>query len=150
MLTSAKTIAFQIDGELFSLPKELGAIARAVEDSTSILSLKPGWDDGKAQPIQRETWQQANGFLLRYAVRIYNLFSLVLPVPDINPCPNGSMDLSWRTKSARMLVNVRMENGEMLAFFYGDLYDNKMPIKGNVPAESVEDHLACWMKNVAR
>lgn len=149
MLTTAKTIEFQVDGVSFSLPRELDALVQAVENSRPILSLETGWDDGGAQPIQRETWQQANGFLLRYAARIFNVFSLVLPVPDINPCPNGSIDLSWRTKSARMLVNVRMENGEMLAFFYGDLYENKMPIKGNVPAETVEDHLACWMKNLA-
>jgi hypothetical protein len=148
MLSSTGTIQVQLGEQSFSLPKELSNIVREVENSEVILSYDAGWDDEKAIPVDRETWLQATGFLLRYALRVFNLFSSALDTPGINPCPNGSIDLSWRTKSARMLINIRKENGKMLAFFYGDLYDNKMPIKGNVPAGTVEDHLACWMKNL--
>ena len=148
MLSSSGTIQMQLEGQSFSLPKELSAIVQEIENSKTILSFEAGWDAENALPVDKEIWLQASGFLLRYALRVFNLFSLALDAPDINPCPNGSIDLSWRTKSARMLVNIRKENSEMLAFFYGDLYGNKMPIKGNVPAGTVEDHLACWMKNL--
>jgi hypothetical protein len=148
MLSSSNTIQVQLEGQPFSLPIELSAVAKAVEASKYILSLKEGWDEANAVPIEKTLWLHANGFLLRYAQRVFNLFSLPFDAPDINACPNGSIDLSWRTKSARMLINIRHENGEALAFFYGDLYGNKMPIKGNVPTDTVEDHLACWMKNL--
>ncbi len=139
----------QLEEQRYSVPKELGAIAEAIDNSKSLLSLQAGWNEEDALPVDREVWLHATGFLMRYALRVFNLFSVSVDAPDINPCPNGSIDLSWRTKSARMLINVRREKGEMLAFFYGDLYHDKMPIKGNVPADTVEDHLACWMKNLA-
>jgi hypothetical protein len=67
-------------------------------------------------------------------------------MPEIEPVNNGSIDISWHTDKARMLINVRHIEGKPFAFYYGNLFNNQVPTKGNVPIDGiVYTHLAEWM-----
>ncbi len=139
-----------IAGQIIPFPSELSKIKSEIDHSKYILSLSPGWDEDKGLPIAKDLWTAAVMFLANYARFIFQQFYMVVETPEINPCPNGTLDFSWDAPKAQMLANVRMEEEAMVVYFYGDLYHNKMPIKGKVPVETVEEHLAYWMKNLAR
>ena len=110
--------------------------------------LDEGWDDNEDSPIHEEVWNGAIQFLIRYASYLNDHFGIVIDPPEVNPVSNGTVDLSWRTSNARMLINIRKESEELLAYFYGDLYKNKYPIKGIVPITDIQEYLALWMKNL--
>jgi hypothetical protein len=129
-------------GELESLTSKINA---AIEEAKYMLKLEEGWDEDNAHPIASETFEAMSTFLKLYDHCISKP-TLQLAVPEINPCSNGSIDLSWRTEKARMLINIRSENGIYLGYYYGDWYNNLNPIKGNVPVDKVFDYLASWMK----
>jgi len=123
------------------------SIVDEIEKSKYILELREGWDDSNAKSISSDVWNSSVLFLIRYSEVIRECYSIVISTPEINPCRNGSIDLSWRTSKARMLINVRKENGEIVAFYYGDMYNNKS-VKGAVPVTGIENHLAVWMTNL--
>lgn len=118
----------------------------AIEEAKYITSLPDNWDEEGAAPILQIIFDKAAEFLRYYSRYLYIGFGLELPIPEINPCKDGSIDLSWRTAQARMLINIRMQDELPHAFFYGDRYNNKMPIKGNVPLKEFSESLAVWMK----
>ena len=121
-------------------------IDNAIKEATYITDLADDWDDEGAVPIKINTFDFAANFLKSYSSYLFNSYNIFIPVPEINPCKDGSIDLAWRTKNARMLINIRSENGKYYAFYYGDRYNNKMPIKGNVPLPEFSESLAVWMK----
>jgi hypothetical protein len=118
----------------------------AIEEAKYIISLPDNWDEEGAVPISQLIFDKAVEFLRYYSRYLYIGFGFELPIPEINPCKDGSIDLSWRTAHARMLINIRMQDELPHAFFYGDRYNNKMPIKGNVPLKEFSESLAVWMK----
>lgn len=129
----------------------LQPIKAEIKDSEYIPTLEEDWDQDGALIIKQEIWQAATDFLLRYAQFILdNYKGIIIDTPEINPVRNGSVDLSWRTPKARMLINIREEKSVIQAYYYGDLYNNMNAIKGNVSIEGVAEHLAVWMKNLEK
>jgi hypothetical protein len=121
-------------------------IENAIKEASYITDLPADWDDEGAVPILINTFNNAANFLRIYSNYLFNSYNIFIPVPEINPCKDGSIDLAWRTNSARMLINIRSDKGEYYAFYYGDRYNNKMPIKGNIPLPEFSEFLAVWMK----
>ncbi|MEX2411970.1 MAG: hypothetical protein WD607_11510 [Candidatus Paceibacterota bacterium] len=134
-----------IIGEVSYMHKELKT---EIEESKYIIELEESWDDGGAKKIPEVVYRNAIDFLIKYVNYIEKNFQLALSTPEINPCVDGSIDLSFRTEKARMLINIQNEDNAN-AVFYGDLYESKVPIKGMVPIENVYEHLASWMKELA-
>lgn len=137
----------QIEARDYELPFRLTPLAKEIEESRYIYSLPECWDEEKAKQISQSLWNISISFLLDYAMSLFSHFDVILETPEINPVPNGTIDFSWRTKLARMLINVRMEGNEYLAYYYGDLYQDRFPIKGSVPTDIVTSHLMQWMKD---
>jgi hypothetical protein len=138
----------EIGQKVYEVQPAFKNLLEVIEESKNILDLKEGWDENNAVTISLETWVSAATFLIEYAQFIFDSFSqVVIDTPEINAVPNGTIDLSWRTSKARMLINIRKDEGEFLAYFYGDLYKNKYPTKGSVPTSAVMSHLAQWMKD---
>ena len=137
---------FKIYGKTYFLPNQLKSIATAINESKWICSLKEDWDYDGASIIEKELFLSAIDFLIKYSIDIFKKSGIVIKTPEINPCRDGSIDLSWRTPSARMLVNIRKTADELLAYYFGDILNNKFPIKGNVHLDNVSEHLAIWMK----
>ncbi|MGN7722272.1 hypothetical protein [Chitinophaga sp. 22620] len=147
--TRSSSLLINILEEFIEVPNSLKEIAEAVKESEFIFSLEEGWDDGRAKTISKDVWRLSVKFLLNYAREIFNASGQSIACPEINPCPDGSIDLSWRTPKARLLINIReVESKGILAYFYGDLRGDNMQIKGNVPSENIAEHLMVWMKNL--
>ncbi|MBV9576521.1 MAG: hypothetical protein JO149_07845, partial [Gammaproteobacteria bacterium] len=140
-------IEININGNAISLPAQFIQIATEIERSKYILNLKENWDEDGASKISEAVWLRSISFLLKYSLFIYKNFGPVIVQPEINPCRNGSIDLSWKTSKARLLVNITEEENNK-AFYYGDLYNEENPIKGFVSIDEVGEHLATWMKNL--
>jgi hypothetical protein len=145
--TVSINLPVDIAGEVLLVSDELSRVVAEIEESRSILDLQEGWDDNRARKISSEIWTTSAKFLLRYAEFVKKNLETIIEPPEINPCINGSIDLSWRTKGARLLINIRREGNDLLAFYYGDKY-NKEAIKGAVSTIGVESHLGIWMKNL--
>jgi len=145
-----KTLFIHLDDEVIHLPIELSDIASEIKRSEYILSLKPYWDDNKALTIPKNVWKSAVELLINYSKNILesSIDNTTIKCPEINPCPNGSIDLSWRTAKARFLVNVRVENNIVVAYYYGDLYNEKSPISsdGACNIDKLPNWIIVWMK----
>ncbi len=122
-------------------------LQEAIAEALEVNFFVDDWDNEGSPAVNRAIWNRATNFLLDYAASIENLFQVVITAPEIGPCPDGSIDLSWRSPSARMLINIR-NSEEGKAYFYGDLYNDKNSIKGNVGTEKVETYLVAWMCNL--
>jgi len=117
--------------------------------SKEILTFKEGWDGIDADPIPEKIYNIGITFLIDYSTFIYNNIGTIIDAPEINPGRNKNLFLSWRTKNARLAISIEKDNnGEIVANYYGDLKNNKHPIKGNVSIGEISEFLAYWMKNL--
>ena len=98
--------------------------------------------------ISDDTYKNATDFLINYSKWILKNKGFAINAPQINPCRDGSIDLSWRTPKARMLINFK-NDGSDLAHYYGDYYNNINSIKGYVKTDEIQEFLATWMKILA-
>lgn len=120
-------------------------ICEAIRQSKKLLQLPEGWDEEAAKPIDSQALEAAGRLLMDMAeLLLRSPGNQTLAVPEINPVPNGSIDLSWRTARARMLINVRKEGTGYTAYFYGDEYNNVNPIKGIMPVTNAS-RLLGWL-----
>ena len=105
--------------ELSQLPKELEAVARAIDKSRSIIELQTNWDGEGSPGYSAQTWSRATNYLARTALACWREFRVVIPPPWITPGPEGSIDLHWQTDEYELLVNLPASSSEDAAF-YGD------------------------------
>ena len=127
-----------------TVDNSLSHLHQSIADVDTQVIFKDDWDNNGAKAINPKIRNRATQFLLDYASFTENIFNIVIEEPMIGACPDGSIDLSWRNETARMLINIRnTEIGK--AYFYGDEYDDKNSIKGNVEIGKVQTHLAAWM-----
>lgn len=129
--------------------KLLKPIYDEIENSKELLLLEEDWDGMGAKAPNKEIYDASIDFLMMY---IHHLASrrVFIETPEINLCPNQSIDLSWRAKNARMLINIRKDEQSVIkAFYYGDNIDNLNPIQGSVELDSVT-YLAMWMQDNLR
>lgn len=111
-----------------------------------ILNLENDWNGEGALAISKEIVNEVKDFLIQYYSFLDSTAGISIKLPEINPCPNGSIDLEWQTASARLLINVRKRENEYFGFYYGDKYDDKMQLKGSFPVNEFSESLAVWMK----
>lgn len=123
-------------------------IETAIQEAAYITDLPDNWDEEGAKQISLQTFTAAASFLREYSRYLSTLGKSLTP-PEINPCCDSTIDLSWRTEQARMLINIRLLEKVPYAFFYGDRYHNKIPLKGNTPVDEFSEPLAVWMKYLA-
>jgi|GEM_PF-7047967 hypothetical protein len=130
----------------FSALDRLAPMLQAIQDASSITELPASWDENGAVPIDKETWVKATTMLMAYASYVAEHYDQSLPVPQIDPVPDGSIDLFWKESKAQLLINV--PPGVAAAGYYGDIYSEDDKIKGKLPVEGVKEYLAVWMKNL--
>lgn len=123
-------------------------ILKAINEAKNLLLLNENWDEDGALAISKNIWNNAISFLKNYSEYMLSDKKLSIKAPQINPCRDGSIDLSWRTSKARMLINFK-NDGNNLAHYYGDHYENVNSIKGYVKIDDIQDFLATWMKILA-
>jgi len=142
-------ISLEVDGITYSVPSALADLVDEINDSKYIVTLENDWDNLGAVPISKELYKKAISFLLMYTIFIYKDDNkTVLQSPEINPCCNGSIDLSWSTVGARMLINVKFKEGRYLASFFGYPNSTKLPIEGLIDMDNIDKDIALWMKKL--
>lgn len=134
----------QIRGLKFSFPIELVHILNEIEDSSNIIDLDKNWDDEGALQISYETWEKATLFISNYSKWIYNNQNIIISEPDIAAVSDGSVDLTWSSEQARLLVNIK--EAETTASYYGDYFTENNNIKGNIPINEINEFFAYWLK----
>jgi len=94
---------------LFRMALGLGTpMDKAIEQAeTHFRGLKEGWDDEDALPIKWGTLGKATAFL-----RFAEYHDHVIPVPDIVPVRDGSVDLEWHTEAYYILLNFPEDDGK--------------------------------------
>ncbi|MFN3489450.1 MAG: hypothetical protein ACK4YV_09965 [Emticicia sp.] len=124
------------------------SVLKVISESKTLLSLGDNWDEEGALAIPEDIWKRAIKFLKNYSEYILQDKFISIQAPQINPCRDGSIDLSWRTPKARMLINFKNDKSD-LAHYYGDYYNNINSIKGYVKTDEIQEFLATWMKILA-
>lgn len=142
------SIKLKVGTKIFCLPLPLKHIAFTIEESKEILALDDDWDNNNGLKIEFETWASAVELIIVYASFILDNFNTPIIAPEINPVGNGSVDIVWRTKEARLLMNVKPPRSPVIASYYGDLYNNGQEIRNVIKDDSIVEHLAFWMKNL--
>ena len=68
---------------------------------------------------------------------------MVMPTPQINPGPEGSIDVHWKTRQFELLLNFPADP-TLPAGFYGDDYGT-LKIKGKMRTEGFNQGLLLWL-----
>lgn len=129
------------------LPKALGPIRAAIDESCKLLDLADDWDGEGSRRIPERVWRRATLFLVRYAKHLWETEVRCLDAPDILPGPDGSVDLHWNYPGYEILVNVPREEAA-LAGFYGD-DRGRATIKGKFDPASMNEGLLSWLKRTS-
>ena len=119
------------------------AVEQELETAKRLLALPDNWDDEGAKRISNATWELATGFLRRSADRFFRRFGEDLPGPKIGPCADGSIDILWRGKDFKLLVNIQPgESGN--SDFYGE-NARGLKLKGTFSQDDTELTFLEWL-----
>lgn len=94
----------------------------AVKLSINFLNLPDNWDNQGAKRLSTNVLNKALYFLFKLTQEINKDKELVSQWFEINLCPSGSLDLSWRYKDVRGLVNI----SDIHIKYYFDCNDTKI------------------------
>lgn len=123
----------------------LGSVILWKTELDKILSLNEDWDEeGAAKPdvhIAVATFK----VLVQYAREAFDRYHSILLDPIISVRPDASIDLLWENLKGEMLMNIRTEDGERRAFFFGRIQPTKEPIKGHIVVGNIHQYLVCWL-----
>lgn len=144
----SKYVILDLLGKSHIIPKELYDIVEEINDSKYILDLEDNWDNMDARAVKVEVYKKTIEFLLMYAQHIYNVYGVVIQAPEINLIPSGSIDLSWRTPGARMLINIKQKADKILATWFGYHKSDNLPEEGYIDITKVNESKALWMKEL--
>jgi len=113
-----------------------------IEQAKNLLKLAHDCDDEGSPTYSKGTLDRAVAFLTAHSEQ-FKKFGLHLPVPKINPGPDGSVDIHWKRQSWELLVNIPADANEM-AGFYGDNYGSQK-IKGSLDPNTFNFGIANWL-----
>lgn len=131
------------EAEVSAGPPNFGSIEEALSDMRAMASWDEGWD-GEEGPVYAEaTLERASHFLTRCAREVWTRHRRAMPVPDIGPGPQGSIDFLWKVGERELLVNLPAETGDLVDF-YGDTTTGEA-VKGRVHASTVGPWLLSWL-----
>lgn len=116
---------------------------QAITDSEKILSLEEDWDEMGGSAYDRSTWERAIDFLKTNVKGLWTSKQAWLGVPYIEPGPDGSIDLHWRTKSRELLVNIPADVTQPASYFGDELGENC--IKGHLDTAEYQEWMMLWL-----
>lgn len=146
LLNKNEVIEIILKDKKFYISSKLSEIADEILYSVEILDYDNNWDYDNAEPVSEVLYIAGIKFLIDYSEYILKNLGVVIQSPEINAGRNGNIYLAWRTEKARLGISIEENNGEISAFYYGDLGNDRNVVKGNVNVINVEDYLAYWMK----
>lgn len=140
------TCSFDVLGTTFILPIKLKDVVNEILDSKYILDLKDDWDGEGSPSFSNELYIDAIQFLYDYALALFNVHKIVIEAPEINPCHDGSIDLSWKNESVRLLINVKSIDGKSKVLYFRDHHNNHQSSRGELTLNCIDESFLIWMK----
>lgn len=138
--------------KVFVFPSALSEIVDEINHSKSYLSLEYDWDSFGASTVDHQVYKDCIDWLIQYSSYIYSSSRTVIKGLEINLCPNGSLDLSWVTEKARLLINFKRKDNCIKAFFYGyvtsSTSNQQIEKRGEIDLSTFDESLAVWMKSL--
>lgn len=108
-----------------------------IKQSFNLLSLKEGWDDEDALPMNEKAYSRALELLFRLINEIGSF-----ETPDINLCNDGSVDISFSNENKpHLLINVK----DYMISWYGCDSLGKNQINDN-QTKLFNEELFNWVK----
>ena len=105
--------------------------------------LADNWDGEGSAEYKTETINTAAEFLMSQGRLLHEICGMSLPVPQINPGPDGSIDLFWKQPTWELLVNVPA-NSNQAASFYGEDQTGHT-IKGSLDTSEPNIGVIVWL-----
>lgn len=115
----------------------------AIETSRRILDLPDDWDGAGSPAFAEATWQRAADFLRRCATTLWGREGRAVPVPQILPGPDSSIDIHWQSSQRELLINIPSDNDAPITF-YGDDYGRDKR-KGQIEEGAPDPDLLAWL-----
>ena len=102
-------------------------------------TLQKDWDDDGAEIIESDVINTAKEFLK-------TLYKQKEPIyhPEVDPCCNGTIDISWHTENQQILINIK-KGGKTIGY-YGENKENNSVIKNTISFENIHIELLPWLK----
>ena len=136
----------------YGLPKDLEHISKAISEAQFIPNLQNDWDDNNALKIPTQIFERAIQFVKSYALFLYDKYGFLLVEPSIMPVPDGSIDISWNTPNASLLICIKNQQDEV-AYYYGEFFENdqKVDSNGQIPTNTTMASFAnSWLRNIQK
>lgn len=121
----------------------LDSLKQALEDARPMLTWAPNWDGENSPGYLEDTWQRTKEFLEAVARHGWLDCGKSLPIPSVEPGPDGSIDLHWVTANCELLVNIPADDTEQ-ARFYGDNKAGEVA-KGSFWLHTHNEWLSSWL-----
>lgn len=88
-----------------------------------------------------QAFNRARTFLTDQTRRAMKMYKSFLPVPEIGPGPDRSIDLHWKTPRRELLINISPDKP---AVYYGDDYGVRK-IKGSLDPATWDLGIILWL-----
>jgi hypothetical protein len=102
-------------------------------------------EDADVPVFSAQALDRAIAFLRAQSAQFRKMLGTLPPVPNIDPGPDGSVDLHWRREGWELLVNIPPDENR-LASFYGDDY-GAQKIKGSFDPQNANNGILMWLTN---
>lgn len=121
-----------------------------LEAKKELENLAPNWDDNGALKPDYQNIDNAIHFLDKAFEKLLLKEDMDLDLPEINACPDGSIDVVWRLSKAFMLINFRNPKSK-IAHFYFDQYREELGRQGGIELDKpLPDDVLSYLAALAR
>ena len=107
-----------------------------------LTALADNWDGEGSAKYNKETLNTAAEFLMNQS-RFLRILEKRLPIPQINPGPDGSIDLFWNQSTWELLVNIPSIENEAASFYGEDQTGHT--IKGSFDTSETNFGVITWL-----
>jgi len=119
-------------------------MCKTLEKSKYILNLQDNWDDEGSKRYKLSTWKRMAKFFANCNERAFN-FQSSLDSPIISHSINGSIDVFWKDKNYKLLVNIPEDLNEKATFYGRGNKGNE--IRGEFNPENHNNGLVMFLLN---
>lgn len=86
---------------------KLFEIFQQIDASNSLLSLEDNWDGEGAIKCNPVLLQRSLTSLKLYTKEVFNKLGVIIPIPQINLCKDGTINFEWRKEHEILLINFK-------------------------------------------
>jgi hypothetical protein len=125
-------------------PRDERGLDQALRKAHDLTKLADNWDDEGSPGYSPETWRRVKSFLLRQSSLATKVFRTDLPIPQINPADQGSIDVFWRLPKRQLLLNFPRETGSPITY-HGRDETGRNTITGRTEENDARQDLVAWL-----